>query len=75
VAGEAAVSEPLTVWCRRPRCHVEVACVGEFPVRCPQCGRPGSWTTFRPVTEPETPFHTSVDDKRFLSTLKIDGAD
>lgn len=64
----------ILLFCRR--CDTRFEAVTAFPTICPACGlAPARWTTFRPVTQPLTPFHNSETDRVFLTSYKISSED
>lgn len=61
----------LTIFCKR--CHVGYAAIGSIPAVCPACEQETSWTTTWPHEDPRFPFSLTVDDRRFLRSLRITG--
>ena len=56
------MAETRTLWCTK--CHAGYASMGVVPKTCPSCRKDTIWTTLRP-------YQLSVNDRRFLSSLRI----
>lgn len=54
------------------RCFTGYASIGEIPVKCPACDRVTRWTTSLPLDRPKVPFALTLNDRRFLRSLRID---
>ncbi len=54
-----------TIYCTR--CAAPILIDTACPPACPACGS----TTYRSGTEPRVPFTLSVNDRRFLRSLRI----
>jgi len=56
--------QPVVLWCQA--CQSGYASVGETPLLCPECHQPPRWTTLKP-------YKPSVNDTKFLKSIKICG--
>lgn len=56
--------EPVLIWCRG--CDTGYGSTGEKPAACPSCGSGNPRWTRTP------PYKPTVNDKRFLRSLRID---
>ena len=53
------------VYCSWDDCQIGYAVSGQLPKTCPKCDRDTRWTT-------TPPYKLTVNDKRFLHSLRID---
>lgn len=67
------------LYCRHVDCReAYVSDAGKVPAICPACTRPSSWTTTPPIVivpiyaDPTTVYTVSMNDARFLRSLRID---
>lgn len=67
------------LYCRYAECGGSVQIVaGTFPPTCPKCGKSSSWSTVpgniikARAKRPRVPFDLTVNDRRFLKSIKID---
>ncbi len=42
-----------------------------MPVVCGGCHQPAKWATMKPLDEPTVAYDLTVNDRRFLRTLRI----
>lgn len=66
------------VYCKHEDCRIgtPVRGRGDLPAVCPGCERRGEWTSdvpAKPSTKPAIPFDLTVNDRRFLKSLRIAG--
>jgi len=62
---EVAKKEPVVLWCQA--CETGYACLGQAPPLCPECrSAEPNWTTRKP-------YKPSVNDAKFLRSIKICG--
>jgi hypothetical protein len=66
---------PRELFCRYDDCRVSVvSCAGIIPVVCPGCHRSSRWSTTPRMSdhgEPMVPYEITVNDRRFLKSLRI----
>jgi len=56
--------QPVVLWCQA--CQSGYASVGEVPAICPECKQVPHWSTLKP-------YKPSVNDVKFLKSIKICG--
>jgi len=61
---EVAKKEPVVLWCQA--CETGYACLGQAPPLCPEYHAEPNWTTRKP-------YKPSVNDAKFLRSIKICG--
>lgn len=60
----------VTLYCKK--CSAGYASLGEVPRVCPACEQETSWTTAMPMSsDPRVPYEVSLNDRRFLRSLRI----
>ena len=59
----------LTIWCTK--CHAGYGSVGEIPAVCPSCSAETTWTTFAPPSVPRVQWTLTLNDRRFLRSVRI----
>lgn len=57
------------LYCRH--CSTGYGSIGEVPLKCPACDRVTTWTAYFPQPEPKVPYTLSINDHKFLRSLRI----
>lgn len=64
---------PKIVYCRYPDCGNQMDCIaGILSDKCPKCLRPALWSTLPPPASSTRAYTLTLNDKRFLKSLRID---